>query len=70
MMGKDLPSFTDPVDIVCAGGGALIQGFAEVFKEEVAKVKFPLQLKNIRLAKEPLNSIAQGCLVAAVSSME
>jgi actin-like ATPase involved in cell morphogenesis len=70
MTGKDLPSFTDPVDIVCAGGGALILGFAEVFKEEVAKVKFPLQLKNIRLAKEPLNSISQGCLVAAVSSME
>lgn len=70
MMGRDLPNFSDPVEIVCAGGGSLIQGFIEVFREEVQKIKFPIAIKGVRLGKEPLNSVSQGCLVAAVSSME
>jgi len=70
LAGRDLPNFTDPVEIVCAGGTSMIQGFIEVFREEVQKVKFPIAVKNVRMAKEPLNSVSQGCLVAAVSSME
>ncbi len=70
MMGRDLPNFADPVEIVCAGGGSLIQGFIEVFREELQKIKFPIAIKGVRLGKEPLNSVSQGCLVAAVSSME
>jgi hypothetical protein len=69
-MGRDLPNFTEPVEIVCAGGTSMIGGFVELFREELQKVKFPIAVKNVRLAKEPLNSVSQGCLVAAVSSME
>ncbi len=70
MVGRDLPSFTDPVEIVCAGGTSMIQGFIEVFRDEMQKLKLPIAVKNVRMAKEPLNSVSQGCLVAAVSSME
>ncbi|MSR48333.1 MAG: hypothetical protein EXS13_14940 [Planctomycetes bacterium] len=70
MMGKDLPNFADPVEIVCSGGTSMIQGFIEVFREEIQKVKLPIPVKGIRLGKEPLNSVSQGCLVAAVSSMD
>lgn len=69
-MGKDLPNFAEPIEIVCAGGGSLIQGFIEVFREELQKVKLPIPVKGVRLGKEPLNSVSQGCLVAAVCSME
>ena len=69
-MGRDLPNFADPVEIVCAGGTSMIQGFIEVFREELQKVRFPIAIKSVRLAKEPLNSVSQGCLVAAVSSSE
>jgi hypothetical protein len=41
-----------------------------VFREELQKVKLPIPVKGVRLGKEPLNSVSQGCLVAAVCSME
>jgi len=65
-----MPTFPSAVDIVCAGGTSLAAGFIDLFAEEFNKVDFPLDAKNIRLAAEPLNAIAQGCLVAAVSGMD
>jgi hypothetical protein len=65
-----MPTFPSAVDIVCAGGTSLATGFIDLFAEEFKKVDFPLEAKNIRLAGEPLNAIAQGCLVAGVSGME
>jgi hypothetical protein len=69
-MGKDMPSFADPVEIVCAGGTSMIKGFIEVFRQEFEKIKFPIPVRNIRLAEEPLHSVSKGCLVAAISSMD
>lgn len=67
---EDVPQFPDPVDIVCAGGSSMIKGFIEVFKEELDKIKFPIPIKDVRLAEEPLNATAKGCLLAAVSEKE
>ena len=63
--GNDMPTFPEPIDIVCAGGTALVGGFIEIFKQEFAKINFPIPIRNITLSKEPLNSVAKGCLVAA-----
>jgi len=60
-----MPEFPDPVDIVCAGGTSLPQGFIEVFKDEFRKLDFPIKIKDIRRAEDPLTSVAKGCLVAA-----
>ncbi len=67
---EDIPQFPDPVDIVCAGGSALIGGFIEVFKDELEKVKFPIPVKDVKLVEEPLNATAKGCLLAAISETE
>ncbi len=64
-----MPAFPDPIEIVCAGGTSMIGGFIEVFKDEFASIKFPIQVKNIRRAEDPLFSVAKGCLVAALSDM-
>jgi len=64
---EDIPQFPNPVDIVCAGGSAMIGGFVDVFKEELEKIKFPIPINTIRLAGEPLNSTAKGCLLAAAN---
>jgi actin-like ATPase involved in cell morphogenesis len=64
-----MPSFPDPVEIVCAGGTSLIGGFIDVFKQEFESIKFPIAVKNIRLAEDPLFSVAKGCLVAALSDI-
>jgi len=62
-----MPRFPDPIEIVCAGGTSMIGGFIEVFKDEFQAIKFPIDVKNVRRADDPLFSVAKGCLVAALS---
>ena len=66
---QGMPSFPDPVDIVCAGGTSLIGGFVDVFREEFEAIKFPIEVKTIRHAEDPLFSVSKGCLVAALSDI-
>lgn len=65
--GKQLPVFPEKVSIVCSGGTTLIGGFIEVFKQEFKKLTFPIDIGEIRHANEPLDAVAYGCLLAAVS---
>ncbi len=64
-----MPSFPDPVEIVCAGGTSLVGGFIEVFKDEFDRIKFPIPVKSIRRADDALYSVSKGCLVAALSDI-
>ena len=64
---EGMPNFPDPISIVCSGGTSMIGGFVEVFKEEFESINFPIDVKEIRLAEDPLYSVAKGCLVAALS---
>jgi len=63
-LGLDFPS---AIPLVCAGGTALAQGFADVFAEELDKIGFPLPIKEVRVSPHPLDATARGCLVAANS---
>ena len=63
--GQNMPSFTEPVDIACAGGTSLVGGFIEVFRDEFAKIDFPLPVARIFRSEEALTAVAKGCLVAA-----
>ena len=45
----------------------MIGGFTEVFQQEFEKINFPMDVKEIRLAEDPLYSVSKGCLVAALS---
>jgi len=54
-----------PVDIILAGGTATPNGFEELFKEALNKVKLPIKVGEIIKPKEPVKSVARGCLVAA-----
>lgn len=67
-LAESIPTFPDAVDIVCAGGTSMPKGFIDLFSEEFKRVDFPLEVKNIRRAAEPLSAIAQGCLVAAMTN--
>lgn len=64
---EGMPSFPEPVEIVCSGGTSLIGGFVEVFQEVFEEIKFPIQVKKIRRAEDALYSVSKGCLVAALS---
>lgn len=63
--GQNMPNFNEPVDIACAGGTSLVGGFIEVFRDEFAKIDFPIPIGRIFRADEALTSVARGCLVAA-----
>jgi hypothetical protein len=63
--GQNMPSFNTPIDIACAGGTSLIGGFIEIFREEFAKIDFPIPVGRIFRSEEALTAVAKGCLVAA-----
>lgn len=64
-----MPSFPDPIEIVCGGGTSMIGGFVEIFEDEFKSINFPIEVKNIRLAEDPLFAVSKGCLVAALSDL-
>lgn len=62
---KSLPKFKEPLTIVIAGGTSLAKGYVKMFKDKLEENNFPLQIKEIRHAKDPLHSVSRGCLIAA-----
>ncbi len=64
---QNMPSFAKAAPIVCAGGACRINGFLEMFKDELEKSRgFPVRIEFIRMARDPLHSVASGCLQAAL----
>lgn len=61
----DLPKFTGPITVVVSGGTSRAVGFVEAFKARLSKEDFPVQIKEVRRAKDPLRAVARGCLLAA-----
>jgi hypothetical protein len=62
--GRDMPKFSEPVEIVSAGGTASPKGFVDVFKRVYARMDFPIPVKNIRVSDDPLYTVVRGALVA------
>ncbi len=48
-----------------AGGSSLPQGFFEMFEKKLRDAKFKIEVSKIVHAKDPLNAVARGCLIAA-----
>lgn len=57
------------VPMIIAGGTSMAKNFLEFFKAafETVRDKFPIPISEIKLAKDPLFSVAQGLLVAALN---
>ena len=63
---KTLPNLFEPITIVVAGGTSLVGDFIPTLKEILANEKdFPIPIKDIRHAEEPLFSVAHGLYCAA-----
>jgi hypothetical protein len=63
---QNMPAFRAPISVVCSGGTSMIKGFIDVFREEFNSINFPIPVKEIRRAKDPLRTVARGCLEAAL----
>jgi hypothetical protein len=62
---KLLPKFKQPLPVVIAGGTSRAKGFVELFQQKLAENSFPLPVKEVRHANDPLHAVARGCLIAA-----
>ncbi len=62
---KSLPKFKDPLPIVVAGGTSKAKGFVDSFAKKLKENGFPLPVKEVRHASDPLRAVARGCLIAA-----
>lgn len=62
---KLLPKFKNPLPVVIAGGTSQAQGFVDRFAKKLAENEFPLPVKEVRHASDPLHAVARGCLIAA-----
>jgi len=61
-----------PIPLVISGGTSLAGGFVDFFNEvfEKKRKRFPIEISEIRHAKEPLNAVAQGLLLQAMQEYE
>ncbi|MBI4566665.1 MAG: P-loop NTPase [Planctomycetes bacterium] len=64
-----MPTFTRPVSLVCAGGTSMVKGFIDIFRSEFNSINFPIDVKEIRLARDPLRTVALGCLEYSLEEM-
>lgn len=62
---KSLPKFKNPLTIVVAGGTSQAKGYIENFKIKMQENGFPIAIKEIRHASDPLHAVAKGCMIAA-----
>jgi hypothetical protein len=62
---KALPKFKDPLKIVVAGGTSQANGYIEIFTQKLTENNFPLAVKEVVHAKDPLHAVSKGCLIAS-----
>ncbi|HEX8473339.1 MAG TPA: hypothetical protein VF666_04860 [Pyrinomonadaceae bacterium] len=65
---SQLPKIDRPMPIVLAGGTARPAGFLQKF-ESMLKMggDFPIEISDVRMARDPLSATARGCYIAAMS---
>jgi hypothetical protein len=62
---KLLPKFKEPLVIAVGGGTSQANGFVPLFAKKLKEAGFPLPVKTVRHAADPLHAVARGCLIAA-----
>ena len=62
---KALPKFKDPLLIVVAGGTSQAKGYVENFAKMLIANGFPVKIKEVKHAADPLHAVAKGCLIAS-----
>ncbi len=66
---KDLPIILDPIKVIVGGGTSMAGGFVNKFDEAIKLKGFPIPIKSIELAKDPLYAVGRGlCNAARIKS--
>jgi hypothetical protein len=62
--------FKTPVPVVLSGGSAMPRGFRDRFEEALRAGNLSLEISEVRLAANPLETTARGALIAALTESE
>ncbi|PLX49723.1 MAG: hypothetical protein C0613_06595 [Desulfobulbaceae bacterium] len=62
-----MPNINNALPIVLSGGTVLPKGFQDLFEKGLRKVNMPLEISEVRIASDPLNTTAKGAMVMALS---
>jgi actin-like ATPase involved in cell morphogenesis len=62
---RRLPRITKTISIILSGGTSLPKGFSHRFKQILDQLKLPVPVGSVKMASQPLRSVAKGALVAA-----
>jgi hypothetical protein len=66
LSGADkLPKSDRPLPIVLSGGTAKPKGFRDAFEKVLRAKPLPIEVSEVRLARDPLTATARGALIAA-----
>lgn len=57
-----------PLEIIVAGGTATVPGFINKFQKVLDTLELPFKVKGVRLAKNPLYAVSNGCLIKAMAT--
>jgi len=60
----------DEIPIIISGGTSLPKGFVTLFKNVMDSKEIPFQISEIRRAKNPLTSVANGLLIKTMSDVK
>jgi hypothetical protein len=63
---KELPIFRDPVPIVVSGGLTQAKGFVKKVEQVLGGMDFPLDIREVKLAKNPMRTVANGAFMASL----
>ena len=62
-----IPKINTAIPIALSGGTVLPEGFKELFERTLAETDLPINISEVRIADDPLNTTAKGAMVMALS---
>ncbi len=62
-----MPNINSAIPIALSGGTVLPKGFKELFEKGLKQVDLPIEISEVRIAEDPLNTTAKGAMVMALS---
>ena len=65
-----IPKISTPIPIVLSGGTAMPKGCKDKFEAVLKMIDMPMEISEVRLAEDPLNTTAKGALIMAMTEAE
>ena len=62
-----IPKVSTPIPIVLSGGTAMPKGCKDKFHGKLKDINLPVEISDVRLAGDPLNTTAKGALIMAMT---